>query len=307
MKKISIVTVTFNTNKETHDCLSYLFKLHKKDFSLEIIVIDNGSSEPFVLTDKEKKSDVLFIHNNENLGFTGGYNIGIKKGLETGADYVMLINNDTMPDADMVKELFKVAEGDSKIGLVVPKIYFAAGHEYHLEKYKKNELGKVFWFAGGYVDWNNVFNVHRGVDEVDHGQYDKTEEIGFATGCCMLIPRHVFEKVGMLDDKYFLYFEDGDLNQRIISAGFKVYYAPKAKLWHITSASTEGSGSNLHDYFLTRNRLLFGLRYAPLRSKIALIRESFRFILNGREWQRAGVLDFYSGNMGKGSFFKNKK
>ncbi len=302
MKKIVIATINFNSEKETHDCLKSLKKLDTKDLDVKILVVDNASVTPFTLTPEEEKSGVHVIYTNTNEGFTGGSNVGMQYGLDTDADFVMLINNDTTVNQYLLQELLKPFEKNSKVGLVVPKIYFAKGHEYHLEKYKKEELGKVFWFAGGYVDWKNVFTRHRGVDEVDEGQYDKEEHITFATGCCMLFSRKALEKVGKFDERYYLYFEDGDISQRFLKAGFSIIYNPKAILWHITAASGGGSGSPLHDYYLTRNRMLFGMQYAPLRSKVALIRESIRLLLIGRPWQKKGIQDFYTGNFGKGSY-----
>lgn len=304
MKRIVIVTINFNSEKETHDCLASFEKLNTKNLDVQIVVIDNGSNTAFVLTPDEKKKGIQLIDTGKNLGFTGGSNVGINYGMKHDADFIMLINNDTIVHPELLHEMLQSFEKDTKVGLVVPKIYFAKGHEYHLDRYKKDELGKVFWFAGGYVDWANVFTRHRGVDEVDHGQYDREESVVFATGCCMLISREAIERVGTFDDTYYLYFEDGDLSQRLVKAGLKIIYNPKAILWHITAASGGGSGSPLHDYYLTRNRMLFGMRYAPIRSKVALIRESMRLLFSGRPWQKKGIWDFYTGNMGKGSYRK---
>jgi len=237
------------------------------------------------------------------MGFSGGYNTGMRYALNHGADYVMIINNDTIVDPNLLKEFLLVVKTDPKIGLIGAKIYFAKGHEFHKERYTEHESGKVFWYAGGGFDWNNAVSYHRGVDEVDHGQYDTTEETGFVTGCCMFLTRDVLEKAGFLDDNYFLYYEDANLNQRIKQAGYKVMYAPKAILWHVNAASSGGSGSKLHDYFITRNRMLFGMKYGNIRLKFALIQESLRLLLYGREWQKKGIQDFYLRRFGKGSFF----
>ncbi|HXS14528.1 MAG TPA: glycosyltransferase family 2 protein [Candidatus Saccharimonadales bacterium] len=304
MEKICIATINFNSEKETHDCLVSLQRLDTDGLDVSIVVIDNGSKSPFVLNDSEKKSGIILIRSEKNVGFTGGSNMGIEYSLSHGCDYVMLINNDTIVDKNLLKELLKPFHDTKETGLVAPKIYFLKGHEYHLDQYKKEELGKVIWYAGGYVDWANVFTRHRGVDEVDHGQYDKEEKITFATGCCMLIKREVLEKIGKFDDKYFLYFEDGDLSQRILNDGYTIVYNPRAFLWHITAASGEGSGSALHDYYLTRNRMIFGISYAPLRSKIALMKESVTLLFRGRQWQKKGIQDFYTNHFGKGSYDK---
>lgn len=303
MKKIFLVTLDYNSEKETHDCLASVKNLKiPKDCSFEVVVVDNASNQKFFLLPDEKKEKITVLRSEINTGFTGGNNIGIRYALSHQADYVMIINNDTIVDKNLLIELFSAIETNPEIGLVSPKIYFAKGHEYHKDRYKKEELGHVFWFAGGGVDWANAFTFHRGVDEVDHGQYDKQEEVEFATGCCMLLRRETLEKVGLFDDHYFLYFEDGDLCERVKKNGFKIVYVPTAKLWHITAASGGGSGSKLHDYFITRNRMRYGLAYAPFKTKIALIRESIRLFFTGRQWQKRAIGDFYTGNLGKGSF-----
>lgn len=305
MKKVFIVTIDFNTEKETHEWLDSIQNVNKKDFSLEIVVVDNASKSPFVLETKEKAENVHVIRSEENTGFTGGNNLGMQYALDHNADYVMLINNDTIADKNLIEELLKVLDSDDTIGMTTPKIYFAKGHEFHKDRYKKEDLGKVFWFAGGFTDWKNVASIHRGVDEVDKGQYDKVEQVTFASGCCMLFKASVLKKIGLLDEKHFLYFEDADIDERLQKAGYKIVYVPTAFLWHINAASSGGSGNNLQDYFITRNRMLFGMRYAPLRVKVALIRESLRFLRGGRPMQKKGIKDFYLGKFGKGTYFSS--
>lgn len=305
MKSVFVVVLSFNTNQETHDFLASMEKIKKRSFQMSIVIIDNNSKDQFELKTSEKKDSIHLIRTEENKGFAGGNNIGIRYALQNGADYIMVINNDTFVDSMFIENLLKEIDIDKKIGVVSPKIYFAKGHEFHKDKYKKYELGKVFWYAGGFEDWANVMSMHRGVDEVDHGQYDKVEKITFASGCCMLFKREVLEKVGLFDEKFFLYFEDADLNERIQKAGYNILYVPSSVIWHINAGSTGGSGSNLQDYFQTRNRMIFGIKYAPLRSKIALIRESMRFLVSGRPMQKKGIKDFYLGRFGKGSYFKN--
>lgn len=302
MNKIAIVTVDFNSHKETHDCIASLEKLDTKNIDLEIIVVDNASTEPLTLSEKEKKDGIILLRSEENRGFSGGNNMGIAYALKTGVDYIMLLNNDTYVDKNLLQECIKAFSAHQNLGVIVPKIYFAKGHEFHKKRYKASELGKVLWYAGGSFDWNNIISIHRGVDEIDHGQYDKNESTDFATGCCMFVKKTVFERVGVFNDDYFLYYEDADLSMRITRAGFRILYEPKAIIWHITAASAGGSGSILHDYYLTRNRMIFGLSYAPIRSKIALLRESIRLLLFGREWQKKGIKDFYTHTLGKGSF-----
>lgn len=303
MKKVFISILNFNGKKNTLECIESLRKISISNFELTVLIIDNGSTEELVLGDiPSENMDLKLIREEKNLGFSGGHNVGIKYAITRNADYLLILNNDTYVDKDFLAELLKAAEKDNSIGILVPKIYFAPGFEFHKDRYSQKERGKVFWYGGGKMDWANVIGHHRGVDEVDKGQYDKAEETEIATGCCMLIKKEVFEKVGLFDDKYFLYYEDGDLSIRAKSKGFKIMYVPNSIIWHKNAGSAGGSGSALQDYYITRNRLLFGFRYAPARSKLALFRESLSILFRGRQWQKRGIANFYLGRLGKGSY-----
>ena len=304
MKKIAVVTVNYNTEEDTKALLVSLEKIKTHNFSLCIIVVDNGSKKVFTLDKKEEKQQITLIRLEDNTGFAGGYNIGIKEALKMGSEYVLIVNNDTITDPDLVYKLVAILENDPEIGITVPKIYFSKGREFHKNKYTEKDLGKVFWYAGGYTDWNNIKSIHRGVDEIDRGQYDSNEEIDFATGCCILFRKEIFEKVGFFDERFFLYFEDADLSERIKKAGYKIYYVPAAVLYHNNASSSGGAGNKLQDYFITRNQMLFGMKYAPMRSKIALIRQSLHLLIDGRPYQKKAIRDFYLGRLGKGTFFK---
>lgn len=303
MKSVFVSIINFNGRENTLECLSQLDKIETGDFKVSVVVIDNASSEKFDINKNFlKKIPLIFIRNDENLGFAGGHNVGIDYAFSHGADYVVILNNDTLLDKNFVRQLINAAEGNSKVAIVAPKIYFAKGFEYHKEKYQEEDLGKVFWYAGGEMDWKNVIGHHRGVDEVDNGQYDKTMEVEYASGCCMLATKELLEKIGRFDEKYFLYYEDSDLCQRAKKAGFKIIYEPKSVIWHKNASSSGGSGSPLQDYYITRNRMLFGMKHAPVRSKIALVRESLKLLSSGRKWQKKGIADFYLRKFGKGSY-----
>lgn len=297
MQSVFVSIIDFNGRDNTVDCLNSLSKINQAGFDLSILVINNFPQVKLSLPSFPNLK-IKVIENKENLGFAGGHNVGIKYALKNGADSVVILNNDTVVDKNLIAEL--VTADDA--GIVAPKIYFAKGFEFHKDRYKDEDLGKVIWFAGGKMDWANVIGHHRGVDDIDHGQYDKEEQIEFASGCCILIKREVFERVGLFDEKYFLYYEDNDLCQRAIKKGYRIMYKPKAFMWHRNAGSVGGSGSKLQDYYITRNRMLFGMKFAPLRSKMSLIRESLKLLLAGRAWQKRGILDFYIGRFGKGSY-----
>lgn len=318
MKNIAIVILNWNGTKDTVECLESIGKLQIINYKLQVIVVDNGSADAFAsvisnfklgaLREQISNKNIKFkiLRNEKNLGFSGGNNVGIRHALKNGADYVVILNNDTVVHKSLIEELLTVADSEEKIGIVAPKIYFAKGFEFHKDRYKKNDLGKIIWYAGGTMDWENVLGHHRGVDEVDTGQFDEISPTDFASGCCLLIKKEVLERVGPpaggFDEQYFLYYEDSDLCQRVKGKGYRVMFVPSAILWHKNAGSAGGSGSKLQDYFITRNRLLFGFRFAPIRSKLALLRESIGLLFNGRSWQRRGVLDFYLGGFGRGSY-----
>jgi GT2 family glycosyltransferase len=298
MKKVFVVILHYRGKEFTRQCLLSLKKIKTEGFLLKTVVVDNHSSESIASLKKEFFNEI-FIKNRTNLGFAEGNNVGIHYALRQKADYIMLLNNDTQVDSEMIIQLIKAADADDKIGILGPKVYFMPGFEFHQDRYRPEERGKVIWYAGGIIDWKNVLAVHRGVDEVDKGQYDKKIETDFISGCAMFVKREVFEKIGLLDKKYFLYLEDNDFCQRAKREGFKLVYAPKAKLWHANAGSSAVGGS-LHDYYLTRNRMLFGMRYAPRWTRFALIRESIKLLFAGRKWQKAGIRDFYLRRFGYG-------
>lgn len=304
MPNVFITLLSYNSSKNTLSCLESLDNINVDKFTLNVVVIDNASTEIFKTDKTYQKFKLKIIRNEENSGFAGGQNLGIRYALDEEADYIIILNDDVILDKDFLTNLLKTFSEEENCGIVSPKIYFAKGHEFHKDRYKEDEKGKVIWYAGGKIDWQNVFAYHRGVDEVDSGQYEKLEQTDFASGCCAMIKRGVFEKIGLFDERYFLYYEDNDLSQRAIRAGFEIFYQPKAFLWHLNAGSTGGSGSILHDYYITRNRMLFGLKFASARAKRALIKESFKLILTGRPYQKRGAIDFYLRKFRKGSFYE---
>lgn len=300
MTKIGLVILHFDKPELTEACLLSVKQLETKGFKIEVIVVNNNPLEKIDFL-KKKFPEFIFLKTSKNLGYAGGNNLGLKKALKSKADFFLILNNDTLLDKNLIKELLKAAVKDEWVGILGPKIYFAPGYEFHQERYHPQERGKVIWYAGGLIDWQNLVCSHRGVDEIDHGQYQIPGETAFVSGCAMLIKKEVLKKIGFFDEKYFLYLEDVDFCQRAKKAGFKVVFVPQAKLWHLNAQSSE-VGGQLQDYYLTRNRLLFGLRYGPLRTKIALLKESLFLLRGGRFWQKIAVKDFYLGCFGQGSY-----
>lgn len=279
-----------------------LLRCEVVNFTLHTIIVDNDPSNHINLDKiKYKKIDLRLKPSPINLGFSGGVNVGISEALKAGADFVVILNNDTLVDRNFLIPLLKKLREEDGAGIAVPKIYYAKGYEYHGAGYSKKDLGRVIWYAGGDVDRNTAYGVHLGVDEIDAGQFNVAGETASATGCCMMVKREVFENVGVFDENYFLYYEDADFSEKVKKAGYKIYFIPESVVWHKNAQST-GSGSDLQDYFISRNRLYFGLKYSPLVTKLHLIRESIHLLLKGRKWQKIGIRDYYLGNMMKGSY-----
>lgn len=302
MKKISIVLINYGDEDNTVECLNSFLNIKKENFRLDVIVVDNFPAKRINIDEKKyNKINLKIIKNANNEGFSGGMNTGIKYSLENESDYVLIQNNDTFVKNDFLQILFDFMEKDEQVGIVSPKIYFAKGYEFHKDRYKDNERGRVIWYGGGRMDWKNVIGSHVGVDQVDNGQFNKNAETDFATGCSMLVSRQVFKKIGLFDENYFLYYEDNDFCQRAIKAGFKIFFVSDSVVWHKNAGSTGGSGSNIQDYFITRNRLYFGMKFGSRRSKIALLKEGLKLMTIGRDKQRIGARDFFVRKMRKGS------
>src|SRR3972149_9273866 len=293
--RVTIVVLNYKGLENTIACLDSLRKCEKDSHKTEFVVVDNNSDDgSFKALSKIK--DIDLVENHKNLGYAGGNNTGIKKALGQNADAVLIVNNDTIVDKTFLVNLIRGLDAGD---IVSPKIYFAPGFEFHKSRYTKSQLGKVIWYAGGKIDWRNIIGKHIGVDDVDHSQFSKRKEVDLATGACMLVKKQVFEKIGFFDEKYFLYLEDMDFCVRTLKAGFKILFEPKAIIWHKNAGSAGGSGSVLQDYFITRNRLIFAFKYANLRTKLAVLKQTLSQI--NIPAKRKALVDFATFNFGKGS------
>jgi len=300
--KIGFVTVSFHS---TNDTLVVVEQLKKNTLPLgvtsTVYVVDNDRSED--LKNKLKKySHVVYIESPGNIGFAAGNNLGLRQALLDESDILVLINNDTLVPEDLILQILASPIVEKSTGAVGGLIYFAKGFEFE-NKYKNDELGRVIWYAGGEYDWNNVYAKHTGVNEVDKGQYDGQRETGFITGCLFITKAEVLKKVGLFDERYYLYFEDSDLGLRIKKAGYKLIIDSNVKIAHKVAQSS-AIGSPLNDYFLTRNRLVFGMDYTGARTKFALLREAAKKLLTGTKAQKLAIRDFFMGKLGKGSWIK---
>lgn len=301
---VAIIILNWNQAEITIQTVSSFLKISSQKFSFHIYLVDNASTDnSYKIFSKKYKNNnkITLLKTKSNLGYAGGNNYGIKKALLKKYDYYLIANNDILVAPDFLEKLINAGQKNPK-SILFPKIYFAPGFEYHQDRYQKNELGKVIWALGGKIDWNNVYASNIAIDEVDKGQFDNLDlKIDFISGCCLLVPRGVFKKVGIFNEKYFLYLEDVDFSQRAKKAGYKLQLVSDSVIWHLNSASSSPD-SHLQNYFITRNRLLFGYKYAPIKTKFALFRESIKFLFSNDLWRRTAVKDYYLGHFGKGSW-----
>jgi GT2 family glycosyltransferase len=248
--KVSIIILTWNSYEVTRDCL---ISLRKIDYpAYEVVLVDNGSVDSSARNLAQEFPEVRLIRNEKNLGFTGGNNVGMRDALTRGTDYLLLLNNDTIVAPNFLTELVRVAESDDRIGMVNPKIYYF-------------EPADKIWYAGGkYIRWK-TFPIHFGLRQSDDGSYDQTQEVSFATGCALLVRAEAARKIGLLDEIFFLSYEDVDWSVRALNAGYKAMYVPAAVVWHRDSYVTKKSmGFAGREFYNMRNAVLCARKHLPL-------------------------------------------
>lgn len=334
--KVFIIILNWNGWKDTIECLKSLEKLDYPNY--EIIVVDNNSTDnsaeklrEYINSNirvnqrsnpresastslqmrqtRDASLQIILITNESNLGFAGGNNVGIKyilesrtKNYEPGVnnEYILLLNNDTIVDKNFLQELVGVGESDKKIGILGPLIYYY-------------DESKKIQFGGGKIEKFMTRGVHMRLNEIDQGQFSDVDYsiVDYYTGCALMIKKEVIDKIGLMPEDYFLYYEDVAWNLKAKKAGYFSVIVPKSKIWHKVSASAK-QGSPSYIYYHSRNGLLLAKRNAPffirqmayLYSFWLLGKQVMKFIImpSKRVWARniiRGILDFYKGKTGQ--------
>lgn len=274
--RVFILVLGHNGLDLTLACLESLRQL--KYEHVEILVIDNGSQDGTPDTIGAAYPDISLISTGDNLGYAGGNNIGIRAALERGADVIFVVNNDTLLEPDCVTILVNALETDPRIGVIGPMVYTW-------------DEGRIISSAGGAIDWWHADSINVGAGESDHGQYP-ARCVDFINGCGLMITREAIERVGWLDERYFMYWEETDWCLRVRRAGFEVRFEPAALIWHKAPIRSD----NLRPvslYYMTRNRLLFFATHAPLQLKPVALAHAIHGALGGmaRE-RRAGRVEY---------------
>ena len=240
---LSIISINYNGLKDTCELID---TLPLEDKSIEVIVVDNASTQDEATVIEDRFPQVKVIRSKKNLGFAGGNNLGIKA---AQGKYLFFLNNDILlkPQVSDFRPLIVRLKSSPKIGMVCPKIRFTWGNQ-------------LIQFAG-YTPLTPITmrNKAIGCGEDDHGQYDTPHPTPYAHGAAMMVKREVIEKSGLMPECYFLYYEELDWSMMIRRAGYDIWYEPACTIFHKESQTT-GQNSPLRTYYITRNRLLFTQR-----------------------------------------------
>ncbi len=267
--RLALITVVYQNYNVLEDLFSSIKKQNKGDYQL--IMADLSDNRKVIKTDIP-----ITVIETKNLGYAHGINICLNEAIKQGYTQFAIINCDVILDKTFIENILR-SLSDHSSAIIGGKIYYAKGYEFHKNRYKNNQFGHVLWYAGGKVDWKNAFISHRGVDDTDHGQYDTFKRTDFVPGTLMAFDKSVVDKVGLWNEKYFLYFEDADFCERAKRKGMNLYYDPSIIMWHKNAQSTGGAGSKLHQKYQQINRVRFGLKYAPLKTKLFLMKN---YLLN---------------------------
>lgn len=298
--KISIIILNLNDWENTIECLESIYQITYPNY--EVIVVDNGSkdcsidkikeytegminveskffkfntnnkpikvveyNEEEVRTSRGQTEEInslpsnkkaILIKNKKNYGYTGGNNIGIKYALTNSkTDYFLILNNDIVVAPDFLSEMIEVAESDLIIGIAGPKTFF----------YDDPQRFQLVW-----IDVNLIYGQgkNNGFREIDHGQFDQiNKECNIVQGSCLLVRKEVIERIGLLDEDYFCYYDEMDYCLRTRKAGYKIAYVPKAKVWHKISQTSQKLSGFAH-YYRARNTFRFMRKFANKKEYI---------------------------------------
>lgn len=243
---VSIISINYNHSSDTVVMLESLKKCSYSN--IEIIIVDNASCNDNIAAVEEIYTDVKLVRLAHNLGFAGGNNEGIR--YATG-EYILLLNNDTVVDANFLEPLVEQMQNNADAGMVSPRLLYYNSPNMKTIQYAGATQINLFTGRGFSVGWG----------EVDTGQYDYTKKTDYAHGAALLFSRKVLDLVGCMPDIYFLYYEEHDWCTAMRKRGLNAYYVGKSKVYHKASVSV-GENSPIKTYFMIRNRIIYLRRNA---------------------------------------------
>ena len=298
---VAIIILCYNGVADTLACLRSLDTVAYPRDRLQVIVVDNASSDGTVEAVGAAYPGITILQTGANLGYAAGNNAGLRYALERGFDYALLLNNDVEVAPDFLGALVAAAEADPQVGVAGPTIYY-------------DRAPNLIWSAGGAIDWRRGSSAMRGLDTPDRGQYARVAEVDFVSGCALLCKRAAIEWAGLLDERFFMYYEETEWCVRIARAGFRCIHVPQSHIWHKITPERQAASPRVN-YYMVRNRLLFlHIARAPFAAWLhALLLQDLRTCLSwslrprwrGRRAERDALIrawaDFWRGRFGVAS------
>ncbi len=292
--KIVLIILNWNMPEDTVECVESCLEIDYDNF--EILIVDNGSKDDSVRRFRERFTRLEVIANAENLGYAGGNNVGMKRALEKGAEFVLLLNNDTTVDPAIVRELAAAARRHPEAGLLAPKVL------YYDDRAVINSLGTS-------IDWFRHRPLLGECNRPDRGAWPETIERDILVGCGLMVRRALIDKVGMIDEAFFIFHEEADWCFRSLRAGFKNLVVPSAVMYHKASKTMKHFSALTH-YYSARNFLRLARKNARPADRLKVAaglsflaaRNAARYLGGDRHLPRAffmGVYDYFAGNTGK--------
>lgn len=263
--RVVVIVLTWNGRKDTLGCLESLQAVDYPNW--EVLVVDNGSEDGTVDAVRTAYPAVVVIETGRNLGFTGGNNVGVEAALSRGAEFILMLNNDTVVAPDLLRAFVRTAGQYPDAGVFGAKIYFF-------------DEPKRMWFGG--ASWNprallSFENLGQGV--LDNGKdFEQVRDTPWANGCALFFRAVVVRTVGMLDDRFFILYEEVDWCFRAQRAGFRCLFVPEAKVWHRVSMTFGGGRSLVYEYFDLRNLLLWTEKNLNVRARMRVWAYTMRLL-----------------------------
>ncbi len=259
--RVAVIILNWNGKEDTLECLVSVGQLDYPNY--EVVVVDNGSTDDSADAISKQYPDITLLQTGANLGYAGGNNVGIRWALNNNADFVLVLNNDTILAKDMLSHLVKAGLLDDRIGLIGPTNYY----------YSKPS---TIWVTGAML----TKPPEAGYKILGDGDADSSwkiaTQVDALVGSAMLIKRRVFDKIDLFDERFFLCWEEFDFCARAHKGGYECYFVPEAKIWHKVGSSFGGAESPLRTYFNIRNRLLWAKKHLPQSARINLHNDNFR-------------------------------
>ncbi len=242
-EKVSVILINYNGKKYNDACIDSILSSTIAEH-IQIVVVDNASTDDSLSALRGRWGDSEQVHIlalDDNYGFSKANNEGIRWAMEQGSDYYLLLNNDTEIEPDTIEQMMRSMQETGSI--VVPKILYADRRD-------------VIWCAGGTFSPVIRKTIQGGLNQPDNGQFDISSECQFANGCAFLLSRKIVERVGFLDERFFLYYEDVEYSMRAAECGITIRYCAEAVVYHKVNGSTGGNEKSANAYYITRNWLL---------------------------------------------------